>query len=296
VRALTFAVACCLVLAGCNAGPSPATAGDEGEQTLTPAPVPDEERTTPAPAHPPGVNSISIQSVDALATAHRDALENDSYIWVEREREQRESNGTLRTRVLRTERMTVENGTYYRRDLVRQQNWDSIRWHHWYNRSTFANGTALFWRISGSGTPRYERGEVVDDRDQFRYAASFALRQFLTAGNASVEVVVRDGQPFHRIVVDRPEGTRYPQSDDYTAIALVEPSGFVRQFRVNYELQRPDGRTVTTYEFRYERVGNVSVDRPEWLQAARTNTSIDDGDEWGPRNDSRQSDDPDDSR
>lgn len=282
VRWQALVLAAVLLLAGCNTAQVDAESGSS--ETLTPAPVPEtDSRSTPAPAFPPGVSSVAVESVEALATAHRNTLENDSYVWIEREREQRESNGTLQTRVLRTERMTVENGTTYRRELVREQNWDSIRWHHWYNRSAYANGSVLFWRVAGSGMPRYERGEVVDDRDQFRYAASFALRQFLAAGNASVQVVVRDGQPLHRIVVDRPAGTRYPQSDDYTAVVLVEPSGFVRQFRVSYELDRPNGRTVTTYEFRYERVGNVSVDRPDWLPAAHANTSIDDSDERGPR-------------
>jgi len=276
VRALTFAVACCLVLAGCNAGPLPATAGDEVEETLTPVPVP-EQGADPEelPALPPGVNATGVENVSALAAAHREALQNHSYVLRTRRNTVNRTNGSIGRRTLRLRQLTVENETVYAGQVNRLEDWPGWSYRSWNNRSVFADGHAEFTRDEELGSPTYTREPIYLDRPPSSDTAR-AIRQHLDEGPATVSVVQRDERRLLRIDTrDAPRNTGDSSSDrNAGTVLLVDSRGLVYRFQSHHGEELDDGRWLR-YSFRFDRIGGVQVDRPAWVSAARANTSRD---------------------
>lgn len=112
-------------------------------------------------------------------------------------------------------------------------------------------------RVGTAGEGRYvDRAEGIVER-------------YLAVGNATATVVDRDGRRVVRLV-----GTdsRRIDAEHYRVVALITPSGLVRELRVRYVARESGLETLVRVRMRYERVGSAEVSAPPWYDAARRAT------------------------
>lgn len=273
MRALTLVVACCLVLAGCNAGPSPGTGDDTGE-TLTPAPVPDEgPDVQELPSLPPGVTASGVQNVSALAAAHRNALDNRSYVLRTQRNAVEQTSGSIGRWTLRLRQATVANETVYAERISRQEDWPGGGYRNWDNRSVYADGQVEFTRVEGVNGWNYSRRPIYPDRTPATETGR-SIASHLDEGPATVTVVQREGRRLLRIDTRNAPRNADDSSVDRNAgtVLFVTTDGLVYALHTHHMGTTNDTEWVT-YSFQFSRVGGVAVDQPSWLSAARSNTS-----------------------
>jgi hypothetical protein len=253
---------CCLLLAGCNTLTGSGPGDDRFEDTVTPVPVSDPDREG---GLPPGLTDEGIGSLSVLVRNHRDALGNQSYVMTEWERSRSIRPDRPDLLVTRGERMRVESATVYSHRLMRVR--ATANGSREFFRATYADGDQWHQRtVNGTGES-FAVGPIRSERDRFVFAATFAMEQYLSAGNASVVPVSENGTTVYRVRTEHP-GRFDDNWSNYTAVAYVEPSGFVRRLSVSYVVDHGDGREVVAYRFAYERRGNVSTEPPDWLGRA----------------------------
>lgn len=261
-RRLTLAalLACCLVLAGCNA-----IGGGEPTPSVTPAPVPD---TTPVGISDDGLN------VDRLADAHRGALLATNYTMEIAERVVIDG----RVRRVTTRRREVAQGA---RAYVIDRRERTVEFSpsnyagatgYWYN------GTVEFIRYSNGTTPAYARferrtsGPLLDPTEHRTVAglfAAFAVEGTVPTRRASGEYAVRSD------ALTAPEqipGTVYivaPRNG--TLRAVVDERGIVRRYRVSYTgtLAGTERTARVIRETRLTAIGTTRVRPPAWVATAR---------------------------
>ncbi|WP_436906884.1 DUF7537 family lipoprotein [Halosimplex marinum] len=265
--ALLAATALLVVLAGCSvfAGggePTPA-------ETVTPAPVPDSASTDTPPAATPRERLAAFPAVSAdgevnasgLYAAHVAHLSAHSYTlsWerrtaggsgaITREYDRRIAVGADGTFLIRNEdggtNLTL---TYGDRKSA-------------YQRVVSPSGTAVSpatMRLTGPAGQRYAE------------AVSFEVLMFVETGYDSVDVVTRGGRPYARIVSDHvppaiPETYSAYAVHDFRATLWVAPEGYVRAVHYEFVLRNVDERIAVEWRYTYDRVGETTVERPEWV-------------------------------
>lgn len=258
-------LAACLLLSGCSG-----LAGQSGEthrfeRTVTPVPVSDSPPESGPGSLPPGITREGIGSLAVLTRGHRRALANRSYVWTEWEQTSTVRDDGPTVVVTRDERMHVLSPTVYTRTLERVRT--SADATQTFQRATYADGTEWHRRTVNGTHETFTSGPVRSDRDRFAAAASAAIQQYLSVGNASVVRVSENGSVLYRVRTERP-GRDDEYRSDYTAVAYVEPSGFVRRLSVSYVVHRDGVRSLVAYRFAYERRGNVHVRSPDWVGRA----------------------------
>jgi len=263
VRSLAVALVCCLLLSGCSAITGGDAADDRFDDTVTPVPVsdPDGDRAS----LPPGLTTEGIGSLSVLVSNHREAVGSRSYVLTEWARTRSLRPNRPDVLVTRAERMRVENATVYTHRLSRVR--ATGNGSREFLRATYADGDQWHQRTVNGSTESFDVGPIRSNRDRFAFAATFAMEQYLSVGNASVVPVSENGSTVYRVRNERP-GRFNDHWSNYTAVASVEPSGFVRRLSVSYVVDHDDVREVVTYRFAYERRGNVSAEPPDWLDRA----------------------------
>lgn len=263
-RLRVAAVALLAVLAGCSA------LVPAGTPTATPAPVPTEPSTpTATPMLAPGLSGAGVTDPLALATAHGSVLRNRSY--------------TVHDTV--TER-AADGRLLRRRDVTRRSGPNGTRGHAVYDLSgprrlpiAVPNATRVELYIEGTdgyvaGTNAtgtyYERfavDPVAGDRTLFALLASADPR---VAGRTT-----RNGTTLYRLRADRvpdPEFLAgaialgpYDEVSNGSMTALVDPRGFVHEYRITFRKVVDGNRTRVTRTVRYRAVGSTTVERPAWV-------------------------------
>lgn len=259
---IALALACCLLLAGCSAFGGSSADSDRFE-TVTPVPVGDagaSESTLP-----PGITRNGIGSVSVLLGSHRRALENTSYVWTEWERSRSIRESAPNIVVVRDERMTVEGPRVYNHTLSRVRVTRNTTQR--FDRNTYADGAAWHQRTTNGSAVAFADGQMRSNRDRFAFAATFAIEQYFSVGNATVTRISEGDTTLYRVQNDDP-GRFNEYWSNFSAVAYVEPSGFVRRLTVSYEIERDTVTEVVAYRFAYEQRGNVSVSPPDWLDRA----------------------------
>lgn len=274
VRALTVAVACCLVLAGCNAGPLPATAGGDSEETLTPAPVPSETDRASKPL-PPGVSERGIEDLDALFSAHGTQIATESYVLYSDSRVVGAATGSQPEWQRRQFSATVTNPTTYRLDVVQRNNQVNDTTPAWSNYTVYANGSARLVRIDNESGADYRILNTVWRRDQFTRVVTSRLGRILSPGPATVDWVEHDGQEYVRIRQGNASAVSNEGPPTYEATLLVTEEGLLRRARVRYRnpATQREAASIRVVTFEYRQLGSADPRRPDWLAAARTNES-----------------------
>jgi hypothetical protein len=259
---LVALLACCLLLAGCSTLTGSGAGDGRFDDTVTPVPVSDPDRES---SLPPGLTDEGIGSISVLVRNHRDALENRSYVMTEWERSRSIRPDRPDILVTRSEQMRVESATVYSHRLSRVRATPSGS--REFIRATYADGDQWHQRTVNGTSESFAGGPLRSDRDRFAFAATFAMEQYLSVGTASVVPLSENGSTIYRVRNERP-GRFNDHWSNYSAVAYVEPSGFVRRLSVSYVVDHGDVREVVAYRFAYERRGNVSTAPPDWLERA----------------------------
>jgi hypothetical protein len=291
-RRVPLAVAVLALLAGCGSATGPASPGT-GTATVTPAPVPTAAPTaptaTPTPAAvptetttpraaslPPGVTASGIANATALASAHDAALDGRSYRAVtvvnrstasgwERTREVLRVDGD---RIHLVQRTRASGGN----DSSRVEYLDGRAR---YVRCERANGTGA----CPTGPPSAVAGDVTGTVLVLLSGSDSRL-----AGTESRVVGADRGDETlrHRIVVTgNPIGLGSPygllEARNYTATALVTPSGLVTELRASYDLVGGETPVRVTARLQFSSIGSVRVTPPPWYDpdGADANATVD---------------------
>jgi len=263
---LLVAVALLAVFAGCSvfAGggqPTPA-------ETVTPAPVPDLEPTDTPAATPrerlgafPAISPEGDINVSGLFAAHIAYLSERSYT-LEWERRTAGGSGAITQEYDR--RVAVgADGTFLVRNADAGTN----------ATTTYGDRDGAYRRVEGAnGTGVAPAPMRLADPVGQRYAetVSFEILTFLNEGYDSVDVVTRSGRPYARIVSDNvppqiPETYSAYAVHDFAATMWVAPAGYVRAIHYEFDLLNVDERIAVEWRYTYDRVGETTVERPEWV-------------------------------
>jgi hypothetical protein len=264
---LLVAVALLVVLAGCSvfAGggePTPA-------ETVTPAPVPDLGPTdTPAPETPrerlgafPSISAEGDINVSGLFATHIAYLSEQSYTlaW---ERRTAGGSGAI-TREYDRRIAVGDDGRFLVRNADEGTN----------TTVTYGDRDGAYRRVEGpNGTGAEPVPAGLTDPVGQRYAetVSFEILTFLNEGYDSVEVVTRNGRPYARVVSGNvppqiPETYSAYAVHDFAATLWIAPEGYVSAVHYEFDLRNIDERIAVEWRYTYDRVGETTVDRPEWV-------------------------------
>ncbi|MFC7193686.1 hypothetical protein ACFQL4_01975 [Halosimplex aquaticum] len=211
---------------------------------------------------PPGVAANGSISPTALGAAHRRALANRSFTWsVEYER--RDLNAGVTVDAVSKRLRVGRDGSYLFRTERSPGHRDAL----------YANGTDAYARtVLGNASTVRHLASVIDYRNYLTTTRS--LRRYLPTRGASVARVERGGQTFYRLHATAPaRGIRdgHPKLTihNYSATAYLTPAGFVRSLVVSYDYQLRTDRVAVALRADYGRVGETTVDRPEWATESR---------------------------
>ncbi len=224
--------------------------GDATVSTVTPPPT----STPEPPTVLPGLTTAGIADTAVLARGHAAVLENRSFTMhlTYTERIGNETVGTAR------EVVRVESGTVYRSRGTRSGTFESdlvpvI------DRDLYADGEGRYLR-QDDGALRV--GDADDPGTGQVVERSQALVTWYLSGDRSalVDRVRRGNATSYRITV---VGTTDRRFEEYRAVGLISDRGLVVQVDAAYRLPNSDRRA--TVSLRHERVGETTVDRPDWL-------------------------------
>ncbi|WP_226012739.1 DUF7537 family lipoprotein [Halomicrobium salinisoli] len=262
-----------LALVAVTAGCGGLAGGDQETPTLTPAPVPEIDDDAGLVA--PGVGADGSVDTGRLARAHARAVENESYVF-------RSERGTTSTRGEQTAPTSLERH-------LRVEGPHS--YHYWTDRRMArVDGRLRFlanyseYADDGVGFVRYTAGadSGVTYRpisgatpNRFVSLATEPIRRHLAGEDLDVTEVSSGGQRYYEVEATRDRLVTGESVENYTVTALVRPDGFVRSLSVSYVI--PDEQRRAFRSFEYTDVGETTVDRPGWIDDARTAVDSDGG-------------------
>lgn len=275
-------------LAGCNTVPGSDPGSESGAgsdaPTVTPAPVPtdDPERDLgPASGRAgatvaPGIGEDGVVSAADLAAAHREALLATSF-----------------TRTV-TEIIRGPNRTVRRTDRTIRAEFDPLTYYYVRNQ-TVAEGYPVrafaprfeLWSNDSRAVSRVVRNGDV--RYRINRASAFgeaitgitgdeALMALFGAFEFRVEPV--DGGYRLRSTAfgdsrSLPTPTLTENASNATMTARISERGVVRSYRVAYDVRRGDRRLRVVERAEVRALGETTVERPEWFEAAVENATDD---------------------
>lgn len=268
-----LAVVAIVALAGCSAPLGGNDRGDEG--TVTPAPVPEvTDRTERRPAVAPGLQTTGIERLNRLVRAHVRAARNASWVWTETyELTRRSGNVTVTSRFDQTVRF-VGPRTYSREAsplaIRRGGEYRFVQ-----NYAQYADGETGYetWLSGDRNRVIYRRDEDPTANRSFAGFAADPIRTYLALDEATVWRVERGQRQHYRVVGTAATVPGYESVNAYRASALIRADGFVRSLNVTYTVVRPDVIVQRRYSFTYRTVGNLTLERPDWVETARNWTS-----------------------
>jgi len=253
MRWLSLLVVCLAVTAGCNG-----FGGLSAETTVTPAPVSEPATSsteqTPESAIAPGVGGGRIIDANRLASAHRNAIRNRSYVWHEQHSATRvRADGTLEI----VARLEVENERRYY--FQQSTSWSGR------NVSEYTEGASRYRRVVKRAGYRHVEEPATDVTARLGDRPAAAVARFLSIGNATVRATDVDGRRYYRITGTTNSIPETGQINNYNVRALVSSSGFVRALTVSYIEYTIDDRRRIEYQYEYADVGNATVSPPKWV-------------------------------
>jgi hypothetical protein len=295
--ACIVSVVCLVVLGGCSGfaagpGPGPGAGGPQGDRSnggggggtdrsepaanVTPAPVPAVEKDR---ALAPRLDEAGVTNASTLAAAHEAALRETSYT-VRTNRTRTDVNGTLRQRVRATVRVGP-NGSYNARyEFAQRPSWQATGGPAVVRIGYFAgDGQAIQAVALANGTTQYEVLPAELAASIRRSLAGRGERYERLLTGAKTRVASRTTRGDTRLFgVEATDvmvgyfGSAGPRGDprDATLSLLVDERGLVRRHWLTYAASTETNATVRTTEtVRYSDVGETTVERPPWYDAAR---------------------------
>jgi len=279
VRSLAAVLSLLLVLAGCSTL-VPAPAPSTPSAPTTPAPVPTDDRADGELA--PGVTAEGVVASRTLAEAHVARLADRSFA-LSVNRTTRYPNGTLRER-LRLNLSLAADRSYLVHTSTAGPQAPVFLGRPPASASFWSNGSTYTRRLTRENTTTYSQFQPTAGAGTWQYWArtvpyggrggnprGFITRTF-SAVPTRVTGRVADGNgTSYRLVGDRataPIELGIADPRDVRLTATVTAGGLVRSLSLSY-VGTVDGQAIAvTRRFRYERVGNTTVERPPWVAQA----------------------------
>lgn len=229
---------------------------------------PDEYPSSPD-TPPPGVTEERVTNLTALAAAHERAMANRSHrIWLDRYSERVNANDT---RVKHDFDMVVEGERFLITNAVVESD-DRRRLG-----AVYHDGAVTYGAVWNGSTGTYGQVLEIDPRHDLaptpETVRRTAVRRFLSAARTNVtHRTARDGTTLYRVVATgRPSATAFDQVWNYTAVALVDSRGYVRDLTVEFTARSSSRIYQMRHELTYSRVGTATVEAPAWYERQQTN-------------------------
>ncbi|MFC7096768.1 hypothetical protein [Halobaculum marinum] len=257
-----------VVLAGCTS--FGVGGGDGGARTVNPALAETPTATaTPTGGFPAGVSPAGVD-VEAMIDAHRAALANGSWT-VSLNRTVVGLDGEVERSSARV--LVDGNRSLYTFERVRGDN--RLANAHWRN-GTAAASKRVSWRgdVTLDGRPRDAGGPAGLDPTggAWLYAASVDTRP----SYAGVEVTPNGTVTLIEAAEGRIERSGLPDRRQVRLSARVDERGVVRSLSLRYEVFLGNEPGSVTLSLRTTNVGSTTVPRPEWVDRALANATVDD--------------------
>ncbi|NEU58154.1 hypothetical protein [Halorussus sp. MSC15.2] len=226
-----------------------------------------------ATEYPPGLSADGVTDPLALADAHREALRNTSYT-VATSYAFRRPNGTVLSQGITTTRVSSGGESFFAVTSQTQSNATRPLGFGRYKLATWANETrAVTARQVRGGEPTYR--EVSRERAPFEPDTQWELlySAFAATNTTVVERFERDGTTLFRVVSTEQPGTELAPmyGGSYSFVAIVDSQGIVRTLQQTYQTTFEDRSAVVSRTIRLTRLGNTTVERPDWYEKAVAN-------------------------
>jgi hypothetical protein len=264
---LVAVAAVALGTAGLPGGDSATTGDDPSIDTPVEAGPPVGTQTTP-----PGVSRFGIRDIDALAGAHRQAVDDRPVtIWVDRDIPIFSQDGWD----IRTYDMDVaSNGEQYVIDIStgpRGNRTDLGALYH--------DGRNSFARVVNDGEVSYQPiSPAQQERSVVPSPAGLGSRlvtRYLSTPTTELAgTVVRNGVTYYRVVATgSPSTPSLDSAENYSATAEVSARGFVRNLTVEYTDGSRDRQLRLQRQVTYARINETTVSEPAWYREQFGNTT-----------------------
>lgn len=248
-----------VALAGCG-GVLGGDSGGDGEETLANDTVGNETAANGSggdAAYPPGVSASGLQDAAALAAAHNESLSGEAYRLNVTQRQRVEQSGQNVTSAARRTIRTDGEGSF----LIDAT---SPR----VNQTVWGNQSTAVSRLQSGNDTSYRRMDPASLRQQL--SGHVLLQGYLEGGNYTVEST-SDGQV--TLVADEWDGSdSVPVNAEnvsaYQSTVVVGEDGRVREMTVHLESTRRNASMAVDVEFRLDAGGDVTVERPAWVDEA----------------------------
>ncbi len=223
---------------------------------------------------PPGLAADGVTDPLALARAHDRVLRNASYVVTDASTH-RYRNGTLLGTWSSTTAVAAD-GEFARRNYGTFRNGSGPFAVTHYERQVWSNGSVtLVAQRYGGEAVEYERHDGQATRRQrpdTRWETVYAT--FSAVNTTVVGEVERDGTTLYRVVATgvRPDSA-YDDDRPFDLTALVDERGVVHRLSVSHPTTYEGEPSFVTQTMRVTDVGNATVERPPWHDAALGNAT-----------------------
>lgn len=252
----SLALVVLVALAGCSSGPLGGSPGDAAPQSVDDLSLPD------------GASPDAVENASALAAAHTQRLSERGY-------EVRLSvalsgAGESRNRTYLVRRDADSRALYQR--VVRGANGTPV--------VAYVNETASYQK-QGVADPSYDV-DTATTSDGGPTAVAKAPESLVPLGEwTDPSAVSRDGQTLVRYDLDgiSPDAqfVDADQVSNASGSLLVDQQGVVHRVALNVTRERDGATSTARYEYRVTDLGDVAVEKPEWVSEAAAQQEEDDG-------------------
>lgn len=276
---LLVALVAAVVLAGCGGSTGPGTESPTAETgsatpsstaSATPSPTASPTTTGNHTSLPPGVTQSGVANATALVEAHTAALERTGFIVTSRGKASVVRQGALVEAKTRERAVVEANRTAYRAFRRDEASFYSREESVWYDAD--AGSQAQFRKVKNPGGT--ERG-TRDPHPIGALTGKAVLKNHFLGGNftlSGTETV--NGTTRVTLTADSVENetallTALPDKAEkvtsYKGRAVVDEQGRVHSFSATVEYVIRGKQRTYEVEYRIQQLGNVTVQRPPWV-------------------------------
>jgi hypothetical protein len=137
----------------------------------------------------------------------------------------------------------------------------------------YADGDDVYRRVQRGNESVYLTGPTMR-AGRFSNQAERYVSSYLATDEGDLSRSVSSGRASYIVAATGTPTRLSGNVTDYTAVAFVDSSGFVRSLRVSYEFTAGGTTRRVEFGFNYRRVGTANVTPPAWYPEARNATDV----------------------
>lgn len=224
---------------------------------------------------PPGLSEEGVTDPLALVSAHRQTLENTSYV-VSTTTTYRRPNGTLLAQSTTAVRVAPGAESYYATTSQTGANETRPLGIEHYDIEVWANEThAVAARHFPDAEPTYRQTSRSDAVMEPTSQWELLYAVFGSTETAVVGQLERDGTTLFRVVstpaTDDANATGPASELRYEFSALVDSQGVVHSIQMTQRTDIEDRPAIVSRTVHVSEIGNTTVERPSWFEQAMQN-------------------------